>query len=207
MSIKGTQSRLRYAACVVYPESAPANWIQLLEDLHINVFISPLHDHDTNPDNDEPKKPHYHVLVMFDSMKSRDQIQEVFDLIAGVGFEVVSSLRGYARYLCHLDNPEKYQYKVDDVTVIGCEDYASIIGLPTDKYTLVAQMLQFCNDTGIIYFSDLLEFASENNQAWFRALCDNSTVVLSSYFRSKNAKYKALNGGVTTTLPHVINDQ
>lgn len=189
-SKKSTQTRVRNAACVVYPDSAPKNWVELLRDLHINVFISPLHDKDTNPDGNEPKKPHFHVLLMYESVKTREQIDEVFSSIGGVGFEVVSSLRGYARYLCHLDNPEKYQYQVEDVISIGSEDYQSIIGLPSDKYKICKEMLQWCAENGVVYFSDLVEYSALHREDWFRALADNCTLFISTYFRSLHARQK-----------------
>ena len=43
-------NRTRNYACIVYPESAPDNWKELLEDMHIPALISPLHNQDTLPD-------------------------------------------------------------------------------------------------------------------------------------------------------------
>ena len=60
--------RTRNFATVVYPDSAPADWKEKLDQLHVAAFISPLHDKDINP-NGEPKKAHYHVLVMFEGQK------------------------------------------------------------------------------------------------------------------------------------------
>ena len=72
-------------ATVVYPDSAPDNWLQILRDMLIPCFVSPLHDQDYNADG-EPKKPHYHVQFCFDSnsKRSRDQIKELTDQIGGV---------------------------------------------------------------------------------------------------------------------------
>ena len=80
-------------------------------------MISPLHKDDVNPYG-EVKKPHYHVIVMFDSVKTLEQFAEFADTFGGVGKEKVNSIRGYARYLCHLDNPEKAQYNPYDVVCI-----------------------------------------------------------------------------------------
>ena len=104
------QQRTRNFACVVYPESAPDNWISCLEDTHVTSCISPLHDSDINPTG-EPKKPHYHVIIMFDSVKTSEQAREIFDNIGGVGCEMVKSSRGYMRYLCHLDNQHRQYYQ------------------------------------------------------------------------------------------------
>ena len=109
--------RTRNFATIVYEESAPKNWKEILQDFFVPVFISPYHDKDVNPDG-TPKKPHWHVLIMFESVKTREQATELFSRINGVGCEKVNSLRGYARYLCHLDNPEKFQYDLDDVSCL-----------------------------------------------------------------------------------------
>ena len=104
MENKG-QGRTRNFACVVYEESAPSNWRTILEEQFVPAFISPYHKDDINADG-QPKKPHWHVLIMFDSVKTSEQAREIFDKIGGVGCEKVTSIRGYARYLCHLDNPD-----------------------------------------------------------------------------------------------------
>ena len=48
--------------CVVYPESAPDNWRELVQETFLEAFISPLHDKDVLPDG-TPKKAHYHVVL------------------------------------------------------------------------------------------------------------------------------------------------
>lgn len=175
--------RTRNFATIVYPDSAPDNWLQILRDSQLNIFVSPLHDSDVNPDG-EIKKPHYHVLVTFDSVKTQAQFLEFAETFGGVGQEKVNSLRGYARYLCHLDNPEKYRYKEEDVISIGTDDYLSIISLPSDKYTAIREMIDFINHEEIYMFSDLLLYCSMNNEAWFRCLCDNGSYVIKEYLKS-----------------------
>ena len=41
--------RTRNFATVVYPESAPADWMERLDQYHIAALVSPLHDKDKNP--------------------------------------------------------------------------------------------------------------------------------------------------------------
>jgi len=185
---KRTASRTRCFASVVYPESAPDNWIDILRSFHVNALISPLHDKDVNPDSGEIKKPHHHIELLFDGPKTREQAQVIFDAIGGVGLEVLNSVRGYARYLCHLDNPEKAQYSPDDVTVIGNEDYFNLISLPTDKYKNIREMIAFCYENNNFYYSDLLRYCMENRDDWFRTLCDNGTYVIKEFLKSENFK-------------------
>ena len=182
-----SQLRTRNFATVVYPESAPENWQDILTQQFVPAFISPLHDKDINPGG-EVKKAHYHVMLMFDGVKTVEQASAIFNLIGGVGCEVVQSIRGYARYLCHLDNPEKAQYNVDDVKSFCGADYTAIIGLPTDKYKAVREMMSYCIDNNVIYYCDLLIYAQEQRQDWFRVLCDSASYVIKEFLKSRDVK-------------------
>lgn len=176
--------RTRNYATVVYPESAPPDWLAIAGELKIPCFISPLHDNDLNPTG-EPKKPHHHVMVMFEGVKTKEQVAEVFDQIGGVGCEAVQSVRGYARYLCHLDNPEKAQYSVDDVRCFGGADYTDIIGLSIDKYKAVGEMLDYLDlHTDMTYY-ELLMYARQERFDWFRVLCDSGTYVIKECIKSR----------------------
>lgn len=176
--------RTRNFGTVVYPESAPQDWMSILGEYCIPSFVSPLHDQDVDPGN-QPKKPHYHVMLMFDGVKTTEQAKAIFDSIGGVGCEIVQSIRGYARYLCHLDNPEKFQYSITDVRCYGGSDYPSTIGLPTDKYTAIGEMIDFCEDNDVTSYADLLSWCRFNKGDWFRILCDSGSFVMREYLKSK----------------------
>lgn len=177
--------RTRNYATVIYPDSAPSGWKEILTQQFIPIFISPLHDKDINPTG-EPKKPHYHIILMFDSVKTKEQAKEIFDKINGVGIEVVNSVRGYARYLCHLDNPEKYQYSPDDVISLCGADYNSIIGLATDKYKALGEMVDFCEKYNVVSFYALSKYARTYRADWYRILCDCGSVFMREYLKSKS---------------------
>lgn len=180
-------SRVRLWATVVYPESAPDNWLSIIGDMMIPCYISPLHDKDLNADK-TPKKPHYHVFMIFEGKKSQAQIKEIVSRFGGVGQENILSKRGYARYLCHLDNPEKAQYNTDDVKAFGGLDYESDIGIVINKYKIIKEMVGFVSANNILYYADLLDYASENEPQWFRVLCDNGTRVMTEYIKSNTYK-------------------
>lgn len=177
--------RFRNFATVVYPDSehTPDDWISVLEDIKVPILISPFHEFDVNPTG-ECKKPHYHVIICFEGKKSPDQVKEIFALVGGVGLEIVNSMRGYARYLCHLDNPEKHQYSPSDVRQLSGIDYSDIIGLPTDKYTAIGEMLDFCLIERIYSYAELLTYARNNRGDWFRILCDSGTLVMKEFLKS-----------------------
>ena len=180
--------RTRNYATIIYPgDSAPDNWQELLAEAKIPMFISPLHDKDVNPDG-TPKKPHRHVMVMYDSVKTKEQAEMFFKTVNGVGLEVVNSIRGYARYLCHLDNPEKYQYSIDEVISYGGADYINAIGTYADKEKACREMMNFIEENDITCFSDLSLYASINRSAWFSALVNNSSYFIKEYIKSRTWK-------------------
>lgn len=184
---KPRDSRARNFATVVYLESAPSNWLEVIQELKIPVFVSPYHYKDINP-NGEPKKPHYHVLLMFEGKKSDEQVRDIIAEFGGVGLEYVQSLRGYARYLCHMDNPEKAQYLPDDVLQYGGADYHHICELAVDRYNAIDEMLDWCIENKTNRYIDLLMYARVNRREWFSILCDSGTIVMREALRSLGRK-------------------
>lgn len=178
-------SRTRTYSTVVYPDSAPANWVDILSDCKVPAFISPLHDNDFNATG-EPKKPHWHVMLLFEGPKTPAQAEEIFSKILGVGCEPVNSLRGMARYLCHLDNPDKAQYPIDKVQCLCGADYISIIGLATDKYKALGEMMEFCEQYNVKSFYLLSKYSLMHRNDWYRVLTDNGAVFMREYLKSKS---------------------
>ena len=113
------QAKTRYWTFLVYQESVSENWQEFLKELCIPVAISPLHDKDVNPD-DSIKKPHYHVVVCFEGPTTyKNVLENICEPIGATIPKRVMSLRGIYRYLCHLDNPEKYQYNKEEIIEYG----------------------------------------------------------------------------------------
>lgn len=176
-------SRGRNWATIVYPESAYDNWIDKLSDLHVPALVSPLHDSDLDPTG-EPKKPHFHVLLMFEGVKTPDQVKDMIKEFGGVGCEFVNSIRGYARYLCHLDNPDKARYNEDRVLSLSGADFVSTINLASDKYTTLREITQYARMNQIYSYADLFDYCAEYNASWYYCLCDVGTLVVKEYLKS-----------------------
>lgn len=182
---KSDTGRSRNFATVVYPESAPACWDQFIADSKIPAFISPLHDLDFNPDG-EIKKAHYHVILMYDGVKTLDQVKEFIQSFGGVGCERIGSIRGYVRYLCHLDNPEKHRYDTSLVRQLSGADFSSMISLASDRYLAISDMMDYCDREGVYSFADLVRYAKFHQYDWFRILCDSGAVIMMSFLKSKS---------------------
>lgn len=190
LSNQNKDYRSRNFATLVYPESAPDGWTDILQNMAVPCFVSPLHDSDIDNETGEVKKAHYHVLLKFEGKKSLDNVSSLVAKFGGVGCKVVQSARGYARYLCHLDNPEKAQYSPEDVQAFAGADYYAEIENPTDKYQAIREMIQFCADNKIVVYADLLDYASVHREDWFRVLCDSGTYVMKEYLKSRTWSMK-----------------
>lgn len=162
-------------ATIAYPESFSKQFIlSALDSLKISYFISPLHDSDLT-DSGELKKPHYHVILVFDSLKSLSQIRDVID-DRFVGLEIVNSLRSYARYLCHLDNDDKAKYNPKDVVAHGL-DYTKFLEEEYNKYDALESVIDYIMSSNTLSFSSLLLHAKATDKSMFRAIIDNSFTI------------------------------
>ena len=179
--------RTRNFAFLVYPDSALADWRETLNEAHVECFISPLHDKDVNPDGSQ-KKPHWHVMVMYSSVKTKKQAAELRDAIGGVGWENVASARGYARYLCHLDNPEKAQYSPEDVVELGGADYADVIRRATDAVKAVSEMMCYIRENNVLFYSDFVDYCADERPDWFESLVTRNTYAVYTYIKARSKK-------------------
>lgn len=177
--------KTRNWATIVYPESAPEGWENILAESHVPAIVSPLHDKDINPGTEEVKKAHHHVLIMFDGPKEETFARSLFESIGGVGCQAVNSLRGQARYFCHLDNPEKAAYSPEDIKAFSGANYTDIIALPSDKYKVIGEMMDWVEQNDIRSYRDLMVYSRQNKQEWFQCLCDSGTYVMKEYLKSR----------------------
>lgn len=153
--------RTRNYATVIYDDKC----IDKINELHIPCFISPWHDNDVNATG-EKKKPHRHVLFNFDSVKSIEQVRDVVDLIGGVGCEQVDSNRAYARYLCHLDNPEKAHYDINDVISIGGLDYIDLINSVASVYATLDDIIDYLLKNNVISLREFIIYCQDIPDWW-----------------------------------------
>lgn len=183
--------RTRNWTFVVYPESVVPDWKEKLEKLYTQALISPLHNKDKNPDGTD-KKPHYHVLLMFDNVKSYKQIIEITESLKATIPQVAHSVKGLARYMTHMDNPEKAQYKAEDIITLNGADLTELLKPSSqDRYSMIREMLQFIDNNQIMEFEDILIYAMNYKfDTWFPLLCDNSAYVIGQAIKSKRNRYK-----------------
>ena len=181
-----TDRRTRNWVFIVYPESAPENWEDILNENHIQWICSPLHDKDINPTG-EVKKPHWHVIVLFEGVKTYTQVKEISDSVMAAPPKPVASLKAHVRYFAHLDNPEKAQYSIADIRPYGGVDIANLLTPSSaERYTYIDEMCDFIEDNDITEFRQILNVARKGyKDTWFPILCDNSAYVIGQFIKSR----------------------
>lgn len=177
----------------VYPESCTKDWKKIIKTYQVACYISPLHDKDTNEDGSY-KKPHYHVMLYFSYKKGFNQVNEIVNQVKGVGCFVCYSKKMYARYLIHLDNPEKYQYNKNDVDQINTSDYFNIIQDTKTKGEIISEIMNYCDNNKIYSFAALMRYARDDRDDWFQLLINGrNTYLIKEFQKSASECPVALN--------------
>ena len=175
----------RYWSFVCYPESVMPDFKDYLSEMGCVFAVSPLHDKDVNATG-EPKKAHWHVLLQFEGPTTYNKVKEqICDKIGATIPKAVISLRGYYRYLCHLDNPEKAQYNVEDI-----EEYGGFhIDLTvSEKNVIKANICECIAQNNFIEYVDLVDYYRDiGDFDYFEIVCNN-TLFFSTYLKSKKFK-------------------
>lgn len=176
---------------ILYPDSTIVDWKDYLESLHVSCAISPLHDKDINGDGSK-KKPHHHILLSFDSLKSLEQVQEITNHLNATIPLQCHSVKGSVRYFAHLDNPEKVQYDIKDIQVLsGFDLIEALRPSSADRYTMISEMIDFIQQHQICEFDEILTYARKCKfDTWFPLLCDNSAYIISNFIKSKRNRLK-----------------
>jgi len=193
-------SRIRNATFLVYPDSAPENWIQILRDLKVPFIVSPLHDKDKDLgelDGDLcplPKKPHYHVAVTCEGVHSLDYFQDLAKLVNGTIAWKIENLRSMLRYFCHMDNPEKYQYNQNEMMAYCGADLSALFKLQGQQLLdAVRCIIQTVRDESIYSFQDLVYYLHDNNQEdWLAVVTQQASIFFSAFMRDRYFTHKAI---------------
>lgn len=178
-------------AFVVYPESAPENWIEILIKTGLPFVVSPLHNLDVNPTG-EIKKPHWHVIVAYAGPTAFNVVKRVTDSLNSPIPQPLESVKGYYRYLTHKDNPEKAQYDEKEIKAYNgfdISDFCELTGSEIQK--IKNDVVELIVENCIIEYSELINIllalskAGEANAFEKLKVASENTVFFDTYIRSK----------------------
>lgn len=167
----------RHFAYVVYPESAPADWIEQLRQTGLSFVVSPLHDKDIDPTG-QAKKPHYHVIVSWGNTTTYRAARGLCDKLQCPRPQALKSPNAMYRYLTHKDNPDKYQYEEQPMTYNGWVrplNAADVVQLKREIWGMVytddcqeyGELLMVCAEHGSEYFD-----VASSHTIFFSKICD-----------------------------------
>ena len=178
-------------AFVMYPESMPENWFEILEETGLPYAISPLHDKDVNPTG-EVKKPHYHVICQYANTTTAKNVREnVCSKVNGTIPIKLESIKGMYRYHLHLDNPEKYQYDDRDRIFINGFDVSNVNALTqTEIQKIKKEIVTIIIDNDILEYSDLLSLLLENDLNNMFIVASSHTIFFNTFITSRRNKIK-----------------
>lgn len=150
--------RSKYWMFLLYPENHDLDITVdsgvkiLLEQCKVPCYYV-LHDRDG-------KKPHYHVIAVYSTLKSESQVLEDFGSVCANGRVVVCSDYGACmRYLIHFDNDDKVKYEPGCVRKVG-----NVLPAYIDVF---ADMLDCKKQAS---FADVVSYALECNIKTFGVL-------------------------------------
>lgn len=182
----------RYWAFVLYPESAPENWKEILQQTGLSICVSPLHDKDINPTGD-PKKAHYHIILCYSGPTTFKCVKSITDSLNQPIPIALEQVRGYFRYLTHKDNPEKYQYNEKDITTINDFDIDNYNDLSVSQIkSIMIDLQKIIRDNEISEYCDLLDFLLDNDLLSYLDVAQNHTILFNTYITSLRNKKKSI---------------
>lgn len=192
MTNKKSNVKKRNWAFVLYPESAPADWVDILQQTGLQCVISPLHDKDLDPTG-EPKKPHYHIILCYSGPTSFNVVKALCDSLNQPIPQALEQVRGYYRYLTHKDNPEKYQYDDDEIRTINGFNISDFVELSKSEILEIKKKLQELIRTEfIIEYSDFMDYLLDNGMSLEYEVGSNNTYFFEKYIASKRNKFKSM---------------
>jgi hypothetical protein len=182
----------RHWAFVVYPESAPTDWIEILKLSGLRCAVSPLHDKDLNPDEHE-KKAHWHVIACWDGPTTMSVAKSLAERCNAPQPIPLESVKGYYRYFTHKDNPEKYQYDEREIQYLGGFNIADYIELTkSETEAFKRTVMRIIRDADLFEYADLLDMLEDSEAFDLLSVAMNNTLLFRGYLQSR----KHRNGGL-----------
>ena len=181
----------RYWAFVLYPESAPENWQELLQQTGLSCCVSPLHDKDIDEGTRKQKKPHYHIILCYSGPTTENVVKRITDSLNCPKPIALEQVRGYFRYLTHKDNPEKAQYNDKDITTINDFDIDNYNDLSVSQINAIkVELFKLIDNLHIVEYCTLIDYLRVSELFSYLDVASNHTILFNTYLTSKRNMIK-----------------
>ena len=170
---------------LIYQDSSPENYLEVLESMHIPFILSPWHDKDINKETGEFKKSHKHGALYFESLKSYSQVSDMLieKLNSPSHVEVVMSPKGLYDYFIHAENPEKTLYEIEDIES-GCGFDLEKFLVENNSDSFYSLVIDFIEEFNFTEFNSLVHYARTENQKILQLIMDK-TYFFAKYLDSR----------------------
>ncbi|MCE2078844.1 replication protein [Streptococcus thermophilus] len=192
---------------IFYQESAPKDYLAVLDDIKVPYVLSPWHDKDIDRKTGELKKSHKHGAFFFDSLKSYSQVSELITtkLNGPSHVEVVMSPTGLYNYFTHAENDDKTQYNIEDIeSGCGFDLDKFIVDNSTDDF--INDVIDVIEDNDFTEFEELVWYAREYDTELLK-LIFNKTFFFSKFLDSRRHSPKRRERLAETYLNEVNDDE
>ena len=172
-------------AFLIYQESVPENYLDVLEEMHIPFVLSPWHDKDVNKETGEFKKAHKHGVLFFESLKSYTQVSELLTekLHTPSHVEVVMSPKGMYDYFIHAENPDKTLYNMDEIES-GCGFELEQFLITNNNEQFLSTVIDIIEEHNFTEFNNLVRYARVENPSLLNLIIDK-TYFFAKYLDSR----------------------
>lgn len=171
-------------ALVLYPESAPENWKEILTQTGLEIAISPLHNKDKQPDG-TLKKAHYHIILCYPGPTTYNVVRSLTEQLNAPMPIPLESVKGMYRYLTHRDDPDKYQYDEREIQTLGGFDIRDFSDLSvTDKARIKGELTKLIYENGITEYADFINSVMALDKMDYFIVASSNTIYFNTYIRS-----------------------
>lgn len=188
--MKSKSIKSRYWTFILYPESAPSDWLERLRATGVKISVSPLHDRDLT-EKGELKKAHYHVLVCFSNPRPYESMKMFTDELNQPIPKQVNGNEGVYylyEYFSHKNDLKKAQY--DEKDIINLNGFNIIdyrILNDSELQALKNKIIDFIIEKDITEYWDLIvELKAVDNDMYEYA--SNHTILFDRLIASRRHK-------------------
>lgn len=175
----------KYWTFLMYPDSMPENWKEIIEKWFIPVAVSPIHNKDIEKDG-SIKKPHYHVVIYYVNTTTYNKIKSMIEPLGAKYAEPVISFEGMYDYLTHKRNPEKAQYNEEEITKINFNDIKELTGYSESEIEEIKRsIIEIINNKKIFEFKQIYDYCNKNQLYQCTNILSHCTIFFEAYLKSK----------------------
>ncbi|MBY4973384.1 replication protein [Streptococcus suis] len=208
---KFKEKRSNKWAFLLYRDSVPENYLDILEEMHVPFVLSPWHDKDVNKKTGEFKKAHKHGALFFESLKSYSQVSELLSekLNTPSHIEVVMSPKGMYDYFTHAENPDKTLYNIEDIEC-GCGFELDKFLIEHDSGLFLEAVIDVITENDFTEFEDLVQYARFNDNSLLGLIIERTyffTKFLDSRRHNPQNKLKTSSEGTLASNSDEVNTE